>query len=234
MDLKYTHLSRSRFASLWDRTGVYHNMKPVGLWVSDKSEEGWLAWCRSEDFGYGPYEYEVTLKKGANILFIKTLEELDEFDTMYSESLPSLAGSKRELLLELSKNLLMWINWERVIEEYDGIMIFPYQYKRRYEYMWYNAWDCASGCIFYPSRCVESIKYRGSYIDESKSKEVIRGIFDWFQQQVVRYRYWRITGRGRVASMLLKKRNNSSAKDSEFGMWLSENDYDRCTDNKNR
>jgi hypothetical protein len=42
------------------------------------------------------------------------------------------------------------IDWYRVAEQYDGIIITPYIYERRLtEYTtWYYSWDCASGCIW--------------------------------------------------------------------------------------
>ena len=43
----------------------------------------------------------------------------------------------------------MFIDWPKVAERYDGIIIAPYQWSRRLDGpMWYYGWDCASGCVW--------------------------------------------------------------------------------------
>jgi hypothetical protein len=48
-------------------------------------------------------------------------------------------------------------NWERVARDYDGVIISPYQFNRRMTLMWYYPWDCASGCIWRPTRVVQQV-----------------------------------------------------------------------------
>ena len=50
------------------------------------------------------------------------------------------------------------IQWDRVAERYQGIVITPYIWSRRLEpeTHWYYPWDCASGCIW-DGEAVESI-----------------------------------------------------------------------------
>jgi hypothetical protein len=43
---------------------------------------------------------------------------------------------------------MSYIDWPRVAERFDGVIIAPYQWKHRLELMWYYGWDCASGCIW--------------------------------------------------------------------------------------
>ncbi len=41
------------------------------------------------------------------------------------------------------------LDWAKVAEHYDGLIIAPYQWSRRYDGpSWYYGWDCASGCIW--------------------------------------------------------------------------------------
>lgn len=40
------------------------------------------------------------------------------------------------------------IDWSAVAAQYGGILIAPYQWKRRLELTWYYGWDCASGCAW--------------------------------------------------------------------------------------
>ena len=43
------------------------------------------------------------------------------------------------------------INWQPLTEQYAGIIISPYQWKRRLDGRasdWYYGWDCASACIW--------------------------------------------------------------------------------------
>jgi hypothetical protein len=48
------------------------------------------------------------------------------------------------------------IDWQRVAEQHQGIIITPYQWECRYSIDWYYIWDCASGCIWDPD-AIESI-----------------------------------------------------------------------------
>ena len=87
------------------------------------------------------YEHEVKLDPRANILYVTTPDELDEFsqeyaaDTKINKALPGIR--------------VYDIDWPRLYELYDGIIISPYLYERRLgDTVWYYGWDCASGCIW--------------------------------------------------------------------------------------
>ena len=116
-------------------------MKPTGLWVSDDSAEcDWLEWCVGESFGLERFRWrtEVYIKPDANILFVKSVSELKAFHEEYK--LPLYLGAP--VLSEV-------IDWARVAEKYDGIIISPYQWELRLSWaIWYYCWDCASGCIW--------------------------------------------------------------------------------------
>ncbi len=42
------------------------------------------------------------------------------------------------------------LEWDKVKDKYQGIIIAPYQWECRLalETCWYYGWDCASGCIW--------------------------------------------------------------------------------------
>lgn len=42
----------------------------------------------------------------------------------------------------------MFIDWQAVASDHDGIIISPYNWPARHEMIWYYPWDCASGCIW--------------------------------------------------------------------------------------
>ena len=111
--------------------------KPEGLWVSVGEE--WLDWCRSEEFRTDSdlYEHWVTVADEANLLHLSSAEELDSFTADYGEQLSPRFESR-------------YIDWTRVADDYDGIVISPYVYSRRLtpHTHWYYGWDIASGCIW--------------------------------------------------------------------------------------
>ena len=127
------------------------NMKPRGLWVSveNKGSYGWKQWCLSEEFRVEELimPHLVTLASNANILHISSIEELDEFNNEYKQYLiPNLGMAHPK--------------WNQVAEKYQGIIISPYLWERRFdsEMLWYYAWDCASGCIW-DNTAIKSINF---------------------------------------------------------------------------
>lgn len=127
--------------------------KPSGFWVSDENDYGWATWRKHNNFmpeGYR-YKYIVTLKPTANILHLRTPYNLIYFTKKYASSKSGFLG----------------IDWEKVGEDYQGILITPYQWPMRLDprTFWYYSWDCASGCIW-DSHAIETIKLvtqRGNY-----------------------------------------------------------------------
>jgi hypothetical protein len=111
--------------------------KPNGLWLSVGDE--WMGWCRDEEYGLTHYihEHDVTLTDGANVLKLTSTGDLDGFSRDYGRRLSSSYPS-------------VYIDWTRVAADYEGIVIAPYQWERRYtpHTHWYYGWDVASGCIW--------------------------------------------------------------------------------------
>lgn len=114
--------------------------KPNGFWLSVPGEDDWPSWCRAEDFCLEKLAvcHEVRLSPDANILHLTTLDEIVEFTEEYGQS--SRSGGVWE------------IAWRRVTPKFDGIVIAPYSWTARYDErtLWYNTWDCASGCVWNP------------------------------------------------------------------------------------
>ena len=115
------------------------NGKPVGLWVSVEGEDDWKSWCKSEDFSIDSLvcASEIVLASEANILTLTNAFDIDLFTEQYGKSCEW--SSRRRS-----------IDWLKVAEEYQGIIIAPYVWERRLSdhTFWYYGWDCASGCIW--------------------------------------------------------------------------------------
>lgn len=117
--------------------------KPKGFWYS--VDRDWERWCSSDmpDWLDGTFVHDVTL--GAeNMLFIRTLEELDAFHMKYRAPRPNSTFWGEPFY---------YIDWPAVTALYDGIEIAPYQWERRLMgpvSEWYYPWDCASGVVWRP------------------------------------------------------------------------------------
>jgi hypothetical protein len=123
--------------------------KTPGLWVSVEGEDDWREWCEREDFPIGGLVYEIRLAVHANVLHIKTVDELDCFADQYRKQSD---GYWRRSDYDA-------IDWLRVRADYQGIIIAPYQWARRSE-PWYYCWDVASGVIW-DADAVESFTFVG-------------------------------------------------------------------------
>jgi len=119
--------------------------KPKGFWVSVDGEYGWPEWCRAEEYGTDSLvvAHEVRLTGSANVRRVTSVQEIDQFHNEFAAPTASDIKSGCEVWL--------WgIEWPRVARLYDGIIITPYLWERRYagDTSWYYGWDCASGCIW--------------------------------------------------------------------------------------
>lgn len=118
--------------------------KPWGLWVSVEGEGsyGWKEWCEAEEFGAERFVHaaEIILSPTTNILYLETPQAIEEFTETYGVLDPIIGH-----ILDSKA-----INWPIVAENYQGIIIAPYQWSKRMarDTFWYYGWDCASGCIW--------------------------------------------------------------------------------------
>jgi hypothetical protein len=119
-------------------------LKPKGLWVSvDSCENNWRDWCEGAQFRLNNLQcaQQIILQNNANILRMASPYELDNFTSSYD-----ITKSNSDCY----RSDYYRIDWIRVAEHYDGLIIAPYVWQRRLELMWYYCWDCASGCIWNP------------------------------------------------------------------------------------
>lgn len=121
-----------------DTTGIG---KPQGLWFSVEGEYDWKWWCEAEKFRLDRLKraYEIRLTKDARMLRISTAEGIDAVNETYGYRPYSDRGLK-----------MMMIKWHQIARDYQGIIIAPYIWERRFgaDCLWYYGWDCASGCIW--------------------------------------------------------------------------------------
>ena len=130
--------------------------KPPGLWVSVEGEYDWKYWCEAEEFHLEGLKvsYEVVLKEDANILHLKTPEQIINLRLEYPWIKPQWRDEVGTKLCGSYE-----IDWEKMMGKYQGIIIAPYQFSCRMhnDSCWYYGWDCASGCIWDLS-CIEQFK----------------------------------------------------------------------------
>jgi hypothetical protein len=119
--------------------------KPNGFWVSVKGDCDWPWFVKNELSSEDRLGNKVTveLKEDANILLLESVEAVLAFSEEFSlqpqwaKEFPSGQG-------------YFHIDWDRVADLYDGIIITPYQWPLRNDgrTSWYYGWDVASGCIW--------------------------------------------------------------------------------------
>ena len=125
--------------------------KPNGFWISTDGADSWQQWCLAEDFCLSKLSHihDVTLRRDSRVLHLRTGDELLAFTRKYAYPLiPGISSYKA-------------INWRRVAETYQGLLIVPYIWECRMpeETFWYYGWDCASGVIW-DVQAIESITLR--------------------------------------------------------------------------
>jgi len=133
-------------------------MKPVGLWVScDDHEMNWHDWCTSENFRIEQLvrSIKVKLREDANVMLITTPEQLVAFTAKYGY-VPDFYHNIN--IPPPAPYMQTYIDWKHVAEDYQGIIIAPYQWACRMDIFWYYTWDCASGCIWDPA-AIEHVRF---------------------------------------------------------------------------
>lgn len=120
--------------------------KPEGFWVSVTGEDDWPSWCESEEFRQSTLQaaHRVELAAGANFLRIDSTVGIDSLTARFA-----VQTEYERRWAHRGDTPAKWpIDWQRVAEQWDGIIIAPYQWARRNTHDWYYGWDCASGCIW--------------------------------------------------------------------------------------
>lgn len=130
-------------------SGAY---KPSGLWVSVGEE--WKEWCEGEGFQINSLRVvsRVWLKLDARILRLSCAADIFRFSGVY--------GIKTRPGVGLRQVGYDKIDWGKVAEHYQGIIIAPYVWECRLDErtFWYYGWDCASGCIWDARNAVERVE----------------------------------------------------------------------------
>lgn len=142
--MRFIHHSNTHIAGIRDRRQQeIYSTKPKGFWISDEDANyGWSDFCRESAPEYlGELSYDVELNKNANILWLRTPEDIDAFTYCYRKSINDVFNDPEYAIA---------IDWHQLAQEYDGLIITPYQWTRRLGHpcVWYYGWDCASGCIW--------------------------------------------------------------------------------------
>jgi hypothetical protein len=150
--MEFSHYSAEPFE--FDNTHVYEQEsdggfgKPHGFWLSVDGPADWKEWCESNEWRMGALTTRTafTVSPDANVRLITNHDELVAFDAEY--------GSSARF-----SDTLRTIDWVRVANDYDGIIIAPYLWSARLDFslFWYYGWDCASGC-FWNLKMIEPVK----------------------------------------------------------------------------
>lgn len=156
--LSLSHFAARPVGQLERRRNQCVDAKPRGLWLSVDGDRDWESWCIAEDFNLAALavRHRVTLRRDANVLCLSGAEQIDDFHERYAA--------------DLAPDFTL-IDWRRITEAHDGIVIAPYCWPRRLKgraSRWYYGWDCASGCIWNP-RAIEKIEVVADLMRETAS-----------------------------------------------------------------
>jgi hypothetical protein len=125
---RYTLSHYSRDKSIHIKKSDNHgSFKPKGLWLSVDGPCDWLEWCEGEGFGLDRFSnrFIVTLKDEANVVVLHKEADFERMNRDYGHC--------------LVKDYLV-IDWDKVAEDYDGILIpkYHWEYRMQSEYSsWY-------------------------------------------------------------------------------------------------
>jgi len=141
MSVRFLHYSGKPVHAVESASQDGVRFKPNGFWFSIEGENDWKSWCEIEKFQLQnlAFVHELTFKRNANILWLKGPSQIDLFHAQYTA---------RPYDRDFAPN---YIDWKRVAEKHQGIVIAPYCWARRLDgpaHDWYYSWDCASGCLW--------------------------------------------------------------------------------------
>jgi hypothetical protein len=124
--------------------------KPKGLWYACGDE--WLRWMEYEMPQWlADIQYIYEVFPGPDVLYIRTVEELDAFNERFGvRHWTELMGLRDSRWTDPGSR--SQVDWEQVAHYYSGIEICPYRPERRLDgpVRWYYGWDVASGCLWGP------------------------------------------------------------------------------------
>lgn len=131
--------------------------KPRGLWYDFNGswvdmlldDSKYMKWAL-ERLDSSNYVYKVTVDK-TNLLVINSVKRAVAFTKAFGVELPSM-GMKYNFL----------INWRKVALHYDGIEVCDCCDDLDGTFLWFNYWDCSSGCVW-NKRGVKKLKLVANY-----------------------------------------------------------------------
>lgn len=128
----FSYDSGARYERMWNP------YKPHGLWLSDEKDIGWTNFCKSEQWNMLSLKHRTDFEivDSSKWAILKTTEEIIQFG--------------RAHMVGESSRFSMSIDWNKVADKYDAILITPYQWAARNnpDSFWYYGWDCASACVW--------------------------------------------------------------------------------------
>ena len=165
--------SRKVLTKMKTRKDIISYKPPWGCWFYCG-----IDWYLTDDAMGSPahghvYTFEIDNSK---MLVIKNSRQLLKFYQQYHVKDDKHLQSLQDTYIDsddIEHEPIVWkypyfINWSRVYEDYQGIVICPYQDKNRMEHLWYYSWDHASGCIWNPE-LISNVHYL-THIKGTKSK----------------------------------------------------------------
>lgn len=135
--------------------------KPSGLWFD--VDRDWLRWCDGEDYRREclRYRHRLKLADDAVILRLSGSDAILRFTEEYAKPHPALTDLDNEVNI-FDRHHSAVIDWPRIAESFQGIIITPYCWRARWAFMWYYGWDCASGCVWDPSiLTIDAVFHKG-------------------------------------------------------------------------
>jgi hypothetical protein len=121
---------------------VFHT--PNGLWLSVTGTNDWEKYCHKN--GLSPEnlqsKFQITLKPAAKIILLYDDAVFKDFEKDYAYYPEGIEIQGDNYTLNLS------IAWERILSDYQGIIV-PIVLPKLYNMgLWYDTWCCTSGCIW--------------------------------------------------------------------------------------
>ena len=117
---------------------------PNGLWLSVTGIDDWEQYCLKNSYRLENLktEFQVMLKPTAKLLILYDNSAFEDFEEEYGYYAEGIEIHGDNYTHNLS------ISWERIISDYQGIVVpivFPKFYNMS---LWYDIWRCTSGCIW--------------------------------------------------------------------------------------
>jgi hypothetical protein len=121
---------------------VFHT--PNGLWLSVTGTDDWKNYCLKNDYRLENLKslFQITLNPNAKILWLHDETVFKDFEKEYGYHEEGIDIHGDNCTLSLS------IAWERIITDYQGIIVSAVLPKLYNMGLWYDTWCCASGCIW--------------------------------------------------------------------------------------